>query len=138
MFALIHKPRGVSSFECIRRFARDRGIKKIGHAGTLDLLAEGLLLVATDRSTRLLSFLPHTDKTYEASIRFDGWTATGDLESEPESCDPSAIEHARNEFSREKLDALLRERFIGRITQVPSVFSAIWIDGKRAYELARK
>lgn len=138
MFALIRKPRGISSFDCIRRFSKTIGHPKIGHAGTLDLLAEGLLLVATGRSTRLLSFVPHTSKTYEAVMRFDGYTATGDLEADLVACDAADIEHARAVFHADEFARLLREKFTGTIRQTPSAFSAIWIDGKRAYELARK
>jgi tRNA pseudouridine55 synthase len=138
MFALIRKPRGISSFECIRRFSKSIGHPKIGHAGTLDLLAEGLLLVATGRSPRLLSFVPHTSKTYEATIRFDGYTVTGDLESEVIPYDDDRLGRVAGSFSREDFEALLRRDFIGELKQTPSAFSAIWIDGKRAYELARK
>lgn len=82
MFFLINKPVGMTSFDVIRRLRKNLGIKKMGHIGTLDPLASGLLLVATEQSTKLFPFLEGKEKTYRFSVRIDGTTKSLDCAEE--------------------------------------------------------
>jgi len=129
-FLLINKPQGPTSFNIVAKIRKKFMIKKVGHCGTLDPLAEGLLVVAIGRSaTRLIQYLKD-DKTYEFGINFGKQTATGDREGETvKECDNIPTEE-------QLLEAI--PKFIGEISQIPPAFSAIKIDGKRAYQLARE
>lgn len=110
-------------------FARRRlGTRKVGHAGTLDPLAAGVLPVAAGTYTRLLTYLEGT-KEYLAEVYFGRATTTGDAAGE-------IVEERAAAFGREELEAVLG-RFRGEIEQVPPAFSALHVGGKRAYELAR-
>lgn len=115
-------------------FKNYMGIKKIkvGHAGTLDPLATGIVIVCTGKSTKLLEPLMNHDKEYVATIRFGQTTPSCDLETQPEGEFPIDM------VTREKLEEVIKNKFLGEIEQIPPMFSAIRIDGKRAYELARK
>jgi len=79
-FFLVDKPRGLTSFDVVRVFRKQLHTKKVGHTGTLDPLATGLLIVATDNSTKLIPYCDHHTKTYEATIKLDGNSETDDLE----------------------------------------------------------
>ena len=138
MFFLIHKPRGLSSFSAIAHLRKKFGIKKVGHTGTLDPLATGLLLVATGGSTKLISYLDKARKTYVFTARLDGWTASGDLDQPVQLLDSDVLEIARKTLTFEKIEEILRSDFLGNIKQTPPAHSAIWIDGQRAYDLARR
>lgn len=127
---LIDKPEGPSSFDEIRTLRKNLRIKKMGHAGTLDPLASGLMIIAVGQATKLLPYLPTDRKEYEFTIQFGETRTTGDREGE-------VLEEGFSIPCEEDLLALL-SRFRGEIEQVPPAFSAIKIDGKRAYELARK
>lgn len=135
---LIDKPRGVTSFDAVAAVRGALHTKKVGHAGTLDPMATGLLVIGFGHATRLLQYIVEHDKTYEATIRLGGRTATDDAEGEavapgeapvvwPAACDWRAL-----------VERTLRERFTGDIEQVPNAFSAIKINGQRAYDLARE
>jgi tRNA pseudouridine55 synthase len=106
------------------------GIKKVGHGGTLDPLAAGVLPIAVGRATRLLPYLPE-DKAYRAVIRFGLTTTTDDLEGE------IITQQAADRLTVEEIAACLPE-FKGTIDQVPPAFSAIQVQGQRLYDLARK
>lgn len=130
---LVDKPQGITSHDVVSRTRRLAGTRKVGHAGTLDPMATGLLLLGINHSTRLLTFLVGLDKEYVATIRLGSSTSTDDAEGE-------VVETA----DQETLDALIPidvERAIGNlrgiIQQVPSSVSAIKVKGKRAYALAR-
>ncbi|MDQ4138863.1 MAG: tRNA pseudouridine(55) synthase TruB [Actinomycetota bacterium] len=130
---LVDKPAGITSHDVVSRVRRLAGTRKVGHAGTLDPAATGLLLLGLDSSTRLLTYLVGLDKEYLATIRLGVATTTDDAEGEVLSAAPA-----------EALDAVSDERIgdeiatlTGRISQVPSTVSAIKVDGKRAYALAR-
>lgn len=128
-FINVHKPTGITSHDVINKLRRLLSIKQVGHGGTLDPLAEGVLPVAVGPACRLLRFLPQ-DKTYVAEILLGQQTTTDDIEGDTiRSGDTSAI-------SDEQIRAALK-RFEGEIDQVPPNYSAIHVDGKRAYELAR-
>ncbi|MBI2810525.1 MAG: tRNA pseudouridine(55) synthase TruB [Candidatus Melainabacteria bacterium] len=128
-FINVHKPTGITSHDVINKVRRLIGVKQVGHGGTLDPLAEGVLPVAVGAACRLLRFLPQ-DKTYVAEILLGQQTTTDDIEGDTIK---SAEVHA---ISREDIENALAQ-FSGEIDQVPPNYSAIHIDGKRAYELAR-
>ena len=129
-FLNLYKPQGVSSHDCVGAVRRLTGIKKVGHGGTLDPLAEGVLPIAVGRATRLLPYLPE-GKAYRAIVRFGLTTTTDDLEGE------ILTQQAADRLTAEDIAAHLPE-FEGTIEQVPPAFSAIQVQGQRLYELARK
>lgn len=128
---LIDKPQGFTSHDVVAKLRKKLGTKKIGHAGTLDPMATGLLVLGVDAGTKLLTFLVGADKTYEARIRLGQSTVTDDAEGEVLS-ETSALH--LNIATIEAEISKLR----GRISQTPSAVSAIKVDGKRAYDLVRE
>lgn len=127
---LVDKPQGITSHDVVARARRLLGTRKVGHAGTLDPMATGLLLLGVDSSTRLLSYLVGLDKEYTATIRLGVATDTDDAEGETIATrDASAVTDAAIASGIAALT--------GPIEQVPSTFSAIKVDGRRAYDLAR-
>lgn len=133
----IDKPYGWTSFDAVKRvrgaLTRRMQMKKlkVGHAGTLDPLATGVMVVCTGRSTKRIEELQAGVKEYVAEIALGATTPSFDLETEIDATYPT--EH----ISRELVENVLKG-FIGTISQVPPAFSAIKVDGKRAYESARK
>lgn len=133
----IDKPLGWTSFDVVKRLRgaiqRRLGIRKfkVGHAGTLDPLATGVLIVCTGRATRRIDLLQQGRKEYIATMRLGATTPSFDLEKEIDATYP--YQHVTRQLI---LDTL--PQFTGRIMQVPPVFSAVKIDGKRAYLHARK
>lgn len=126
---LVDKPAGITSFDCIRRLRKQLGVKKIGHAGTLDPMATGLMIFLVGSSTKLAtSFLKH-DKSYDAEITLGFNSSTGDKEG-----DLTAISEKAPDLSG--VEAIL-PKFTGLIKQTPPAYSAIKIDGKAAYKRAR-
>jgi len=128
---LLNKPHGWSSFQALKKLKYLKKAKKAGHAGTLDPLATGLLVVCTERSTKKITGIQDLEKTYTGTICLGGATASGDLESEISETLP--YEHITDEMIQTAIP-----KFLGDVTQIPPAFSAIKINGKRAYELARK
>ena len=133
----IDKPLEWTSFDVVKRL---RGVllhrlhrkkMKVGHAGTLDPLATGVMIVVTGRSTKLIESLQAGVKEYVATIQLGATTPSYDLETEIDATYPTA------HITRESIDAIL-PRFMGRIEQVPPAFSACKVDGHRAYNMARK
>ncbi|MGY6171855.1 tRNA pseudouridine(55) synthase TruB [Candidatus Mycoplasma pogonae] len=134
MIYLLWKTKGQSSFQAIKTFARQHNIKKIGHTGTLDPLASGLLLVATNESTTLIPFLDqkYGTKTYLATLELSKSSDTYDIEGK-------VINHTCNHHhNAEEIATILKHQFTGSLKQMPPIFSAKKINGKKAYELARK
>lgn len=133
----IDKPAGWTSFDVVKRLRgaiqRRLGVKKfkVGHAGTLDPLATGVLIICTGKATRKIDSLQAGEKEYIATLRLGATTPSFDLEKEIDATYP--YEH----ITRELVLSTLPE-FTGRILQVPPVFSAVKVDGKRAYFHARK
>lgn len=127
---LVDKPGGMTSHDVVARARRALDTRKVGHAGTLDPMATGLLVLGVGASTRLLTFIVGLDKTYEATIRLGVSTATDDAEGEV-NASASANEVTDAEI-RVGIDALT-----GTIDQVPSAVSAIKVDGRRAYDRVR-
>ena len=129
-FLLIDKPRGVTSANCVYQLRKFLGIKKIGHCGTLDPLATGLLPVCIGEATKFSSFASDLDKTYEVDIGFGFETDTGDIEGQ-------IISNGINNFNEKDLESVL-ERFEGPQSQTPPMYSALKIKGKPLYWWARK
>src|SRR5436189_2802986 len=127
---IVARPSGFTSHDVV---AKMRGIarsRKVGHAGTLDPMATGVLVLGVERATRLLGHLMLTDKSYSATVRLGAATTTDDAEGEVVSTTSAA--HLTEDVVRAALHA-----FEGDIEQVPSTVSAIKVGGKRAYALAR-
>lgn len=128
---LINKPLEWTSFDVVRKLRAQMKIKKVGHAGTLDPLATGLLILCTGKFTKRINEYMAREKEYTGTITLGSTTPTYDLESEPENFkDYSGITPAQ-------LEAVTK-LFTGDILQVPPIHSAIKKDGKRVYELARR
>ncbi|MBL7733566.1 MAG: tRNA pseudouridine(55) synthase TruB [Chitinophagaceae bacterium] len=128
---LIDKPFRWTSFDVIGRIRKLVKIKKVGHAGTLDPLATGLLIVCTGRFTKRINEYMAQEKEYTGTFTLGATTPTYDLESEPGDFKPTAG------ITAEMIQAAVKP-FTGEILQVPPAHSAIKVDGKRVYELARE
>jgi len=127
----VDKAAGETSFQVVRRLRHLTGAHRVGHGGTLDPLATGVLPILFESATRLAEFAHQLPKTYVADIHFGFTTVTDDAEADPEpSADPSAL----------TLDDVTEAitHFTGRIRQEPPAFSAVKIDGQRSYRLARQ
>jgi tRNA pseudouridine55 synthase len=127
---VVDKPAGMTSHDVVSRVRRLAGTRKVGHAGTLDPMATGVLVLGLERATRLLGHLTLTDKRYAATIRLGVTTTTDDAEGEVvETRSTDAVTEGRVR------DALAS--YVGEIDQVPSSVSAIKVDGKRSYARVR-
>lgn len=130
---LVDKPQGWTSHDIVARTRRLAGTRKVGHAGTLDPMATGLLIVGLNSSTRLLTYIVGADKEYLATIRLGSTTTTDDAEGdEVERAAPDALAAVTDDAIRSGIADLT-----GEIEQVPSSVSAIKVDGKRAYARVR-
>lgn len=133
----INKPLNWTSFTLVRRLrnklCRKLGIKKlkVGHAGTLDPLATGVMIVCTGKKTKLIETFQYQTKEYIATVKLGETTPSFDLETEVDGVFPT--EHITKELVEKTLN-----QFIGEIQQVPPTYSACKVDGKRAYEFARE
>ncbi|WP_150460647.1 tRNA pseudouridine(55) synthase TruB [Nesterenkonia ebinurensis] len=127
---LVDKPAGWTSHNVVGRIRKLAGTRKVGHAGTLDPMATGVLVVGINRATRLLTHIVGVDKTYTATVRLGESSTTDDAEGEV-----TATRFA-NAVTRENIDDAVT-RLTGEIMQVPSTVSAIKVDGRRAYDRAR-
>ncbi|MGO3886290.1 MAG: tRNA pseudouridine(55) synthase TruB [Mycetocola sp.] len=130
---LVDKPQGLTSHDVVTRVRRAAGTRKVGHAGTLDPMATGLLVVGINSSTRLLTYLVGADKRYEATITLGATTSSDDAEGEFLTRSDAALVAA---VTDEAIDAGVAE-LTGDINQVPNAVSAIKVDGRRAYDRAR-
>lgn len=128
---LVNKPKGLTSHDVVHRARKALQTRRIGHAGTLDPLAEGLLVLAVGPATRFLQYLPLEPKEYSAVVKFGQETTTFDAEGDivKELPVPSDLD--------EKLAALLPQ-FTGEIEQLPPMYSAVKKDGRPLYDYARK
>lgn len=126
---IVDKPQGWTSHDVVGRMRRLAGTRKVGHAGTLDPMATGVLVLGVGRATRLLGHLALSDKEYLATIRLGESTVTDDAEGEVTAAVPAAVERAAIEAAIEPLT--------GDIDQVPSAVSAIKVDGVRSYARVR-
>jgi tRNA pseudouridine55 synthase len=130
---LVDKPQSITSHDVVARTRKLAGTRRVGHAGTLDPMATGLLILGVNSSTRLLTYLVGQDKEYLATIRLGLTTTTDDAEGEPvERAETNAVAQVP-----ESAIAAAVSDLTGDISQVPSSVSAIKVDGKRAYALVR-
>ncbi|WP_435744132.1 tRNA pseudouridine(55) synthase TruB [Nocardioides sp. SYSU DS0663] len=127
---VVDKPGGMTSHDVVARVRRLAGTRKVGHAGTLDPMATGVLVLGVDRATRLLGHLMLTDKAYAATIRLGASTTTDDAEGE------ELTRISAEGVGEADLRAALAEQ-VGELQQVPTAVSAIKVDGKRAYQRVR-
>lgn len=128
---VVDKPGEWTSHDVVARVRRLANTRKVGHAGTLDPMATGVLVLGLGRATRLLGYVSGSDKSYEATVRFGAATTTDDAEGEVLSTTSAAgvgVEHVRE----------VGRGFVGEIQQVPSSVSAIKVDGERAYAKVRR
>ena len=136
---VIDKPAGMSSHDVVSRMRRIAGTRRIGHAGTLDPAATGVLILGVNKATKLLTYLVGQDKTYDATIRLGIETLTEDAEGEHTAAHPEAVE-ALTAVGPEQMRARILEAVAGLrgdIMQVPSAVSAIKINGVRSYARVR-
>lgn len=131
---LIDKPKGITSFDVIRRLRRQLGIKKMGHAGTLDPLATGLMIIGVGPGTKRLTDLVKLDKVYLAEVLIGERRSTGDMEGEVLA--EKMVEEPA-EILQSKISSSL-EDMIGELTLTVSAYSAIKVDGVAMYKRARK
>ncbi|HEY6495687.1 MAG TPA: tRNA pseudouridine(55) synthase TruB [Trebonia sp.] len=127
---IVDKPGGMTSHDVVARVRRLAHTRRVGHAGTLDPMATGVLVIGVEKATRLLGHLMLTEKTYQATIRLGQSTSTDDAEGEPAGGSPATA------VTREALDEQVA-KLTGEILQVPSSVSAIKVNGQRAYKLTR-
>lgn len=128
---VVDKPAGMTSHDVVGRCRRIFGTRKVGHAGTLDPMATGVLVIGIERATKLLGLITSTDKSYEATIRLGQTTTTEDAEGEIVATVPA---DGVTDAQIAQAVAALR----GEIDQVPSAVSAIKVNGQRAYKLVRE
>lgn len=127
----VNKPKGITSFDVIRKLRKILSMKKIGHTGTLDPLATGVLLICTGRATKLAQDIEAYEKEYVAEFELGYKTDTYDIEGE-------VVARTENfSVSKERLQEVI-DMFVGNIVQIPPMYSAIKVDGQKLYELARK
>ncbi|MBU0519909.1 tRNA pseudouridine(55) synthase TruB [bacterium] len=129
---LIDKPAGVTSFAVVNRVRRLLRVKKVGHAGTLDPAATGLLILLTGKHTKHQDQFMGQDKVYRATVLFGIETDSADLDGN------IIAEHPVPELQQKDIEAILESQFSGEFDQVPPAFSAIKVDGVRSYKRARQ
>lgn len=129
---LLDKPLGWSSFDVVKFLRKRIRVKKVGHAGTLDPLATGMLILCCGKATKSISLIQDLPKEYIGEITFGRTTSTYDAEGEVTEEGP--WEHITQEQIREVLD----KEFMGTVEQIPPMYSALKYGGKKLYELARK
>lgn len=127
---VVDKPVGLTSHDVVQIIRRGTGIRRIGHTGTLDPRASGVLVVLIGPAVRLSEFVSAEDKRYQATIRLGSSTDTYDSEGTPSA-------EVDVDVSRERFDELLLS-YVGEIEQIPPAYSAIKVQGKKAYEMARR
>lgn len=128
-FLNFNKPLGFTSHDCVAKVRRLLKMKRVGHGGTLDPAATGVLPIALGRATRLLQYLP-SEKAYRGTVRFGLKTTTDDLQGE------TLVQTPASHLTLEQVKACLPQ-FFGQIQQIPPQYSAIQVGGKRLYDLAR-
>ncbi len=131
-FINLNKPAGMTSHDAVNRVRKIFSTRKVGHAGTLDPAACGVLPIAVGRATKFIEYLTDCDKSYRAEILFGLATDSGDLDGEIIARAENFIPPTREDF------IAVAENFVGEIEQRPPKFSAIKIHGRKAYDLARK
>jgi tRNA pseudouridine55 synthase len=128
---LIDKPSGPTSFQVVNKVRKITGVKKVGHSGTLDPLASGLIIICTGKKTKEMDRFINLEKTYTGIIRLGLSSPSMDTETE---CSEIPLPEGLDE----KKILKVREKFLGEIEQTPPMYSAVKIRGKKLYNLARK
>ena len=126
----VNKPQGWTSFDVVAKLRGVLKIKRLGHAGTLDPMATGVLPVFVGKATKACDILPDTKKAYIAGFKLGMTTDTLDITGK-------VLEQKQANVSREQLEGI-KAQFVGEITQLPPMYSAVKVDGKRLYQLARE
>jgi len=126
---ILDKQKGITSRQAVTKISNFLGVKKVGHGGTLDPLATGVLPIAIGEATKFISFIQNKNKKYSFTIKWGETTDTDDIEGE-------VLEKSNIRPNKEQINKVLIS-FIGKIHQKPPIYSAIKIDGKRSYTLAR-
>ena len=127
----VFKPKGISSFQVVRAVRFISGEKKVGHTGTLDPLASGVLPICLGKGTKIIEYIMENQKVYKATLKLGEETDTYDLEG-------TVINSKEvGEIPLSEVEKVLKS-YIGEINQIPPMYSALKVDGKRLYELARK
>lgn len=129
---LIDKPKGWTSFDVVRFLRKCIDLRKIGHAGTLDPMAEGLLILCCGKGTKTISQFQEASKKYVGEIKFGEATASYDAETDVTEQKPT------DHLTRREIEKTLREKFSGQIIQIPPMYSALKHKGQPLYKLARK
>jgi tRNA pseudouridine55 synthase len=127
---VVDKPGGMTSHDVVSRVRRMAGTRKVGHAGTLDPMATGILVLGVERATRLLGHLMLTEKAYDATVRLGATTTTDDAEGE-------VLAAASTSGLDEATVRAAAAAFVGTLQQVPSAVSAVKVEGRRAYARVR-
>ena len=128
---VVDKEKGKTSFDEIRKIRKEYNIKKVGHTGTLDPMATGVLPILVGEATKLSDYLMNHDKEYIAILTLGEKRSTGDSEGEV------ILKEKVSTLNKGKVEEVL-EKFLGKISQVPPIYSAIKVNGKKLYEYARK
>jgi tRNA pseudouridine55 synthase len=128
----IDKPKYWTSFDVIKKIQSKTKFRKFGHAGTLDPLATGLLIICSGKKTKIINNFQELEKEYQVEFYLGAVTETFDSEMEATNY------HNPEKLTQEKIQEVINRNFLGNICQVPPIYSAIKVNGKRAYELARK
>jgi len=129
-FLIVHKPTGMTSHDVVNAVRRLAGTRRVGHAGTLDPLATGVLVLALGAATRLVQFIDGSDKTYRATLRLGETTTTYDAEGD-------VVEHRPVTVDQAAVEVTLAD-FRGAIEQIPPMYSAVKVKGQKLYKLARQ
>ena len=134
---IIDKPAGMTSHDVVARVRKIIGERRVGHTGTLDPFATGVLVTLVGRATRLAQFLSGADKEYEAVIRLGYATNTGDVTGLPQAGEPLATARRAQSLSKEEIEAAMLS--LKRVTeQIPPMYSAKKVGGRKLYDLARR
>lgn len=130
-YILANKPKGITSFALVRKIKKQLNVKKAGHCGTIDPLASGLMIIVVGKYTKLQDKFMKQDKVYLAEVKLGVKTDSGDLGGNIIS--QSDYSH----ITKEKIEEVCKS-FVGEIEQIPPMYSALKVNGKKLYELARK
>ena len=138
-FLLLDKPKDITSFFVVKILKKLANEKRIGFAGTLDPLATGLMILGLGEATKFFPYLEKLDKVYEVTATLgmvsDSYDAKGEI---VQKFSDESIAKSKERLSRSLIEKILEDQFLGERMQIPPIYSAIQIDGKRAYDLARK
>ena len=134
---VLYKPRGMTSHDCVNRIRRLFGTKKVGHTGTLDPDAVGVLPILIGRAAKAADVLPDNDKVYRAGLKLGLTTDTEDITGEVLSRDTTVDADGRNLYTLDDVKRVAAD-FVGEIMQVPPMYSALKRDGKKLVDLARQ